>query len=128
METRAEAARRSRLRRIYNITPEEYTEILVFQGGVCPICLEKQNAKGEPKKLGVDHQHKSGLIRGVLCFYCNRKLPEWFTLERTERIVEYLKNPPATQALGEERFGKRGRVDNKRKRKAARRRTSKKNV
>jgi hypothetical protein len=34
---------------------------------------------------------------------------------RAKKIMEYLANPPATQALGEERFCRLGRVSSKRK-------------
>ena len=109
-------ARDKRLRRLYNISAEEYDKILEFQNGVCPICEEEKNAKGEPKKLGVDHDHKSGLTRGILCFYCNRKLTEWWTPERLKAALFYLENPTATLALGQDRYGRKGRITNKRKR------------
>lgn len=118
-------ARDKRLRRLYGISSAEYDKILEFQGGICPLCEEEYNAKGQPKKLGVDHDHKSGLTRGVLCFYCNRKLTEWFTVERVRKILEYLEDPPASQALGGHRYGRKGRITNKRKRRRTPKRRSK---
>lgn len=51
----------------YGITPEEYLDMEEAQGGVCKIC-------GEPPdktRLHVDHCHKTGKVRGLLCFKHN---------------------------------------------------------
>ena len=52
------------------ITFEEYQKMLIDQNGVCAIC------KHPPKKraLNVDHNHKTGAVRGLLCFWCNKHL------------------------------------------------------
>lgn len=42
-------------------------EIASIQGHVCPICRDSL----EGKKLCLDHNHKTGLIRSVLCVNCN---------------------------------------------------------
>jgi len=42
-------------------------EMLSAQGGVCAIC---RNASGQT--LHVDHDHKTGYARGLLCRDCNR--------------------------------------------------------
>ena len=51
----------------YGITLEMYNSLFEEQKGLCAICFE------EPKKqnLGVDHDHVSGKIRGLLCSTCN---------------------------------------------------------
>ena len=46
----------------------DYDAMLAAQGGVCAIC-------GNPPKtrrLHIDHDHKTGKVRGLLCFQCNR--------------------------------------------------------
>lgn len=67
-----------RLKSRYNITPEQYTDLFVSQGGVCVICGQSESAKHnktkEVQKLAVDHCHKTGKIRGLLCQDCNRGL------------------------------------------------------
>lgn len=112
------AARDKRLRELFNISADEWDAILEFQGGVCALCAEKNSRygrnKGKPKPLNTDHDHKSGLTRGILCVGCNRKIPEWMTIEWLEAVLKYLKKPPAIRALGEERYGRKGRVTNKR--------------
>jgi hypothetical protein len=51
----------------YGITIEQYEEILKKQSGLCAICNRK-------KRLCIDHCHKTGKVRGLLCFNCNALL------------------------------------------------------
>lgn len=48
----------------------EYTAMLEKQGGVCAIC---GNAP-KKRKLAVDHDHKTGSVRALLCIACNTAL------------------------------------------------------
>lgn len=61
------------LRRTYGLTMQTFGEMLVAQGGVCGICkLPPEPTKaGRPMRLCVDHNHKTGKIRGLLCIKCN---------------------------------------------------------
>jgi len=61
---KARAANRSRL---YGVSEDRHTELWAQQGGVCAICLLDDEAKG----LGVDHDHETGAVRGLLCQNCN---------------------------------------------------------
>jgi len=63
--TSAEWKKRNIARR-YNITIEQYNEMLTSQNGLCLLCDK------EPKKIVVDHCHKTGKVRGLLCDECNR--------------------------------------------------------
>jgi hypothetical protein len=56
----------------FGISLERYAEILKNQGGVCKICEYAPSATC--KMLAVDHCHKTGSIRGLLCTYCNTAL------------------------------------------------------
>jgi formate dehydrogenase maturation protein FdhE len=49
----------------YNLTPEEYAEIITKQGNKCAICGDI------PKKMCIDHDHNTGKVRGMLCSTCN---------------------------------------------------------
>lgn len=65
----------SRLKREFNMTLEDYNKILIVQNYICALC-KKHNAKiskvtGKPANLAVDHCHKTGRIRGLLCVTCN---------------------------------------------------------
>lgn len=62
---------KSTLKRLYNLTLEKYKIMLKAQNGVCAIC-EGVNPSG--KLLAVDHNHKTGIIRGLLCSRCNTRL------------------------------------------------------
>lgn len=127
-EATRRAARDKRLRDQFNISADEWDVILAFQGGLCALCREKNTKtgknKGKPKPLNTDHDHKSGLTRGILCSGCNRRIPEWMTIEWLEKTLAFMKNPTATAALGEERFGRKGRVTNKRKKRVVRKKAT----
>lgn len=65
------------LKRRYGITAAEYQRLYEAQDGVCAICEEPETAKGrggEIKRLAVDHCHKTGRVRSLLCDACNRLL------------------------------------------------------
>lgn len=85
--------RDSYLRRKYGITEEQYEELKLAQGGKCAICLKKPRTRS----LAVDHDHKTGSIRGLLCSRCNHGLlgHAYDSIEMLERAIGYLKNPPA---------------------------------
>ncbi|WNM36673.1 endonuclease VII domain-containing protein [Streptomyces sp. Li-HN-5-11] len=53
--------------RKYGMTEDERDELIAAQGGVCCICLSAPATH-------VDHCHKTGRVRGVLCFNCNSGL------------------------------------------------------
>jgi hypothetical protein len=55
-------------RRKYGITSAEYDALVQRQGGRCLMCAET------PPKLVIDHCHRGGHVRGLLCDRCNRLL------------------------------------------------------
>lgn len=58
------------LRRYYGITLEEYEEKLKQQNYCCKICQNKTTTR-KNNRFDVDHCHKTGKIRGLLCSHCN---------------------------------------------------------
>lgn len=69
--------RERKLKNKFNLTIEDYDQILDGQKGVCAICREPERAitkYGFIKRLAVDHNHKTGKIRGLLCTRCNVKI------------------------------------------------------
>lgn len=63
---------RSQNLRQYGMTPEEYDAMLAQQGGGCALCGAEKGHNGT--SLAVDHCHRTGKIRGLLCTKCNTAL------------------------------------------------------
>lgn len=61
-----EMARRSRLKRLYGISLEDYDRLLTKQSGRCALC-DKTPDKERNGYLSVDHCHETGSVRGLLC-------------------------------------------------------------
>lgn len=78
----------NQVQKLYGLRPGEYQDMYASQGGTCALC---QRATGKRKRLAVDHDHRTGCVRGLLCGPCNKLLgharddPEYF-----ERCVIYL--------------------------------------
>jgi hypothetical protein len=71
----------------YNITVEEYEQMLAFQDRKCDICKETL----ERKKTVVDHCHVSGNVRSLLCHNCNSAIGFIKEDIRTAlRLVDYI--------------------------------------
>ncbi len=95
---RKAAARALRLEKTYGLREGQYEELYAAQGGVCAIC---ERATGKTKKLAVDHDHKTGYVRGLLCGPCNKILGHLRDDPLlAANILEYLEEPPAHNAIG----------------------------
>lgn len=68
VEERKEKARWQRILRVYGLTKEDYDSL---NTGSCPVCVREFNDDVRPV---VDHDHKTGVVRGILCFYCNHRV------------------------------------------------------
>lgn len=64
------AKKRYYLKKKYGLTLEQHTAMLAKIGNKCWICQKP------PKNLAlnIDHDHKTGQVRGLLCFFCNKFL------------------------------------------------------
>jgi hypothetical protein len=69
-------AREDKLNTSYGISLREYDELWEKQKGVCAICERPETTKqhGRMARLAVDHDHKTGKVRGLLCRKCNNML------------------------------------------------------
>lgn len=77
----------------YGITQEEYDQMYEKQNGTCAICHKPETAKGRSgqiRRLAIDHSHKTGKVRGLLCFNCNKKLSTLENQEFFENALAYL--------------------------------------
>lgn len=73
----------------YGITIEDRKRLLQMQGGVCAVCEDPTFGGKEPC---VDHDHKTGKVRGMICRKCNAGLgflKDDITV--VERLLEYLR-------------------------------------
>lgn len=99
----------------YRITPEEQQAIDKFQAGhpVFNVLLGR--------RLGTDHNHKTGLIRGRLDFRINQaygRIENAFphnTAAVLRALADFHESPPATTVLGAPRYGLLGKAKYKRK-------------
>lgn len=90
------------LQRYYGLTISEYAQMFADQNGLCAICKKPETAKLPGRKtkkdqkavrdLSVDHCHKTGAVRGLLCNQCNHMLG---AVDDNENVllsaVEYLR-------------------------------------
>lgn len=75
----------------YGVNKAWYDAKLKEQGGTCYICPKtpEDNRNG---KLFVDHNHKTGEVRGLLCLDCNHGLGKFFdNISYLERSIMYLR-------------------------------------
>ena len=77
----------------YQLALKAYDDLLEKQGGVCALCQNPETIvtpKGKRHFLGVDHDHKTGRIRGLLCRKCNTAVERFQDPEVLKRLVAYL--------------------------------------
>jgi hypothetical protein len=65
--------REYKLKSRFNLTLKDYDRMLVAQGGTCYFC-SRTPAQEPGGVLCVDHDHKTGRVRGLLCKIHNRAL------------------------------------------------------
>jgi hypothetical protein len=59
------------------------------QAGKCAICGKHESEF--KNRLAVDHNHKTGLVRGLLCYRCNKFVVGRHTFESALKLIRYLK-------------------------------------
>lgn len=70
-----QAIRRNEMRRKYGLTPEQVDAMKESRRYQCDICAaECPNANRGPGQLHIDHCHRTGVVRGMLCGPCNKAL------------------------------------------------------
>lgn len=92
--------------KLYGVTPDQYRLLYVAQKGRCWICrkatgIHPDDPKGGgSRRLGVDHDHLTGEVRGLLCTgslsanTCNRLIAR-YSRAALQRAADYLTDPPA---------------------------------
>jgi hypothetical protein len=74
-------------RKLYGITTADYDSMFAAQGGKCRIC-GTDKASSRNKAFAVDHDHSTGVVRGLLCIKCNWRLG-WFEAHKDD-VMRYL--------------------------------------
>jgi hypothetical protein len=105
---------RSRLWKLYRLTLEDHIKILAFQEQHPVYKLLLGN------KLGTDHCHTSGQIRGLLDWRLNRALGVFEKVSKDtpailRAMADYLEDFPAEIALGKKVYGLIGKACSKKK-------------
>lgn len=78
------------IKHLYGITKEDYEKLLKDQNNKCKICLGKETHKSK-KKFNIDHCHKTGKVRGLLCNRCNVGLGRFRdNINILKNAIEYL--------------------------------------
>ena len=78
----------------FGITPDDFDKMFIQQNGRCALCgrPEPDVQYGRTRKLNVDHDHKTGRVRGLLCVQCNTLLGHLEKMEMSgffEKAREY---------------------------------------
>lgn len=77
--------RHYRLKNRYGVSAADVDRMIAEQGGICPICRKRP-------ALHVDHDHKTGKVRAIVCEMCNGG-PGQFKddPEIIRRAIEYIR-------------------------------------
>ena len=84
-----------RLKKDFGITLAEYDAMFAMQNGLCAVCNEPQKIKdkhGNLRRFSVDHDHKTGRVRQLLCGPCNLSIGLVKENVKTlNKMIEYIK-------------------------------------
>lgn len=79
----------------YGLNRETYATLVYAAGWYCPLC-DKPFTEGRQRPRVIDHEHRSGLTRGIVCRQCNDRIGYLHeNVEWMARTVAYLNYPPA---------------------------------
>lgn len=90
-----DTVRRSRLLSDYGMKEADYERMLKAQGGKCKLCGVENHGRGKRFRYwNIDHNHKTGAVRGLLCHVCNITIGKYENLLEkvgAKAIANYLK-------------------------------------
>jgi spore coat polysaccharide biosynthesis predicted glycosyltransferase SpsG len=73
------------LRNKYGLTVDQYKDMILAQNNKCAIC------ETDMKETFIDHNHDTGIVRGVLCRHCNLALGHVFdSKDILSKAINYL--------------------------------------
>ena len=90
-KARKEKNRNIYYKKRYGIDLQEYNQLLISQNNKCAICKIDENEikHGRNTYFAVDHCHKTGKVRGLLCYKCNSVLG--FVNDNIDNLVNAIK-------------------------------------
>jgi uncharacterized protein YlaI len=88
----------SRAKSLYGISEKQYEQLFHMHKkcGICgtaPSQIDKRT--GKVKRLAIDHNHKTGIIRGLLCTRCNLGIGNFRAdngVDLFVKAIKYIKN------------------------------------
>lgn len=101
----AKVRRKTDLKFRFGLSPEQYDTMLATQNGRCALCSSQDHGrsgksgrhdgsrKWASNNWNVDHCHKTGTVRGLLCHKCNVRLGAYeFLMDQigAEKVSAYL--------------------------------------
>ena len=101
----AQTSFKHRLKSEFNLTIEQYEQLMDKQQYKCAICEKPEDGFG--RRLALDVDHVTGELRGGLCYTCNRNLigqhrdPELF-----RKAARYLEGPFTGVFVAEKHYRK----------------------
>jgi hypothetical protein len=92
-EIKAKNRRNYEYKRKYGVTEDEVNLMYKLQKGKCLLCgadiiLGTRGLEG----AYVDHNHKTGKVRGLLCLICNLRVGQIEAIPDIDNILNYIKN------------------------------------
>lgn len=85
-----QANHRMNLKKRFGLTVEEYNVLVALSDGRCGICRKPES---RDRRMCLDHDHKTGEVRGFLCSHCNLTLGNaGDSVEWLELAIQYLKS------------------------------------
>lgn len=98
---RQENSHRQALKVRFGMTPEQYDKLLNDQDGVCAICGEFK-ISAQQSRMGVDHNHNTLKIRGILCDWCNIGIGRFNDdIGLLQKAIDYIKEDGKNVDIGE---------------------------
>lgn len=84
------SSRNSRYKNLFGISIDDYNQMLADQNSNCIICSKNQSELRY--RLAIDHCHKTGKVRGLLCNNCNTAIGLFYDSDiNLEKALNYIR-------------------------------------